>query len=103
MTVWQYLLVLVLAAFILARLPTPLRRHDWFLLGLGLTQIPPWVTVLLVLWLVCVCSRYDGNLNIMPPEERIELSLAMLVKIRNGTFPKGVRCSFVSLSSVVAL
>ncbi|MCO4768672.1 MAG: hypothetical protein KDA24_01485 [Deltaproteobacteria bacterium] len=57
-TVWQYLLVLILAAFLLAKFaPTPLRGHDWFLLGLGLTQIPPAVTVFLVLWLVALSFR----------------------------------------------
>jgi len=60
-TVWQYLLVLLLAALVLARLSTPLRRHDWFLLGLGLTQIPPGVTVLLVLWLVGLSIRGRGK------------------------------------------
>ena len=61
-TVWQYLLVLVLAAFLLAKLaPTPLKLHDWFLLGLGLTQIPPGVTMVIVLWLVGLSFRGRGR------------------------------------------
>ena len=60
-TVWQYLLVLVLVAFLLARFaPTPLSMADWLLLGLGLTQIPPGVTVFLVLWLVGLSFRGRG-------------------------------------------
>ena len=57
-TMWQYILVLLLAAFLLARLaPTPLKFHDWFLLGLGLTQIPHQSTVFIVLWLIALSFR----------------------------------------------
>ena len=57
-TVWQYLLVLILAAVLLGRLaPTPLKTADWFLMGLGLTQIPPGLTVVVVLWLVGLSLR----------------------------------------------
>ena len=57
-TVWQYLLVLILAAVLLGRLaPTPLTTADWFLMGLGLTQIPPGLTVVIVLWLVALSLR----------------------------------------------
>ena len=57
-TVWQYLLVLILAAVLLGRLaPTPLKTADWFLMGLGLTQIPPGLTVVVVLWLVALSLR----------------------------------------------
>jgi len=57
-TVWQYLLVLILAAVLLGRLaPTPLKTADWFLMGLGLTQIPPGLTVVIVLWLVALSLR----------------------------------------------
>lgn len=61
-TVWQYLLVVLLAAFLLARFaPTPLSFLDWALLGLGLTQIPPALTVVLVLWLVGLSLRGRGR------------------------------------------
>ena len=63
-TVWQYLLVLILAAVLLGRLaPTPLKTHDWFLMGLGLTQIPPGLTVVIVLWLVALSLRGKQEFN----------------------------------------
>lgn len=38
---WPYLLVVVLLALVLSRIPgTPLRAAGWVLLGLGLTQVP---------------------------------------------------------------
>ena len=61
-TVWQYLLVLLLAAFLLARhTAAPLSRADWFLLGLGLTQVPAGLPVVLVVWFVCFAHRGRGR------------------------------------------
>ena len=63
-TVWQYLLVLILAAVLLGRLaPTPLTTGDWFLMGLGLTQIPPGLTVVIVLWLVALSLRGERTFS----------------------------------------
>ena len=60
-TVWQYLLVLLLAGVLLGRLaPTPLSAVDWFLLGLGLTQVPPALSSVLVLWLLALSFRGRG-------------------------------------------
>ena len=50
---WQYLLVLALAAWALGRFaPAPLSALDWFLLGAGMTQVPLAAAVVVALWLV---------------------------------------------------
>jgi hypothetical protein len=58
-TLWQYVLALLLAAFLLGRFaPTSeLRTHDWFILGLGMTQVPLVAPVVVVLWLIAVGLR----------------------------------------------
>jgi hypothetical protein len=55
---WQYLLVLALAAWALGRwAPTPLRTHDWFLLAAGLTQVPLMAALFVVGWLLSLGLR----------------------------------------------
>ncbi len=55
---WQYLLVLALAAWVLGRwAPTPLRTHDWFLLAAGLTQVPLAAALFVVAWLLSLGLR----------------------------------------------
>jgi hypothetical protein len=57
-TMWEYLLVLVLAAWVLGRFAaTPLKAFDWFLLGAGMTQVPLVTPVIVVLWLVVLAHR----------------------------------------------
>ncbi len=48
---WSHLIVIAVAAVILGRAKTlPISRAAWFLLGLGLTQVPIWVSLAVVLW-----------------------------------------------------
>ena len=55
---WSYLLVVVLAAWGLGRVPwTPLKTRHWLLLGLGLTQTEPIVALLIVGWLLALGLR----------------------------------------------
>ena len=57
-TLWQYVLVLLLTALLLGRLaPVPLHTVDWFLLGLGMTQVPLGAPVIVVLWLLMLGLR----------------------------------------------
>ncbi|MBK1648486.1 hypothetical protein [Rhabdochromatium marinum] len=55
---WSQLVVLGLLAWGLARLRlTPLHGFDWLLLGIGLSQADPWVSVLVVGWLLALGWR----------------------------------------------
>lgn len=55
---WGLLVVLVVAAIALGRVPlTPLRARHWFLLGLGLTQVSVWVALAIAGWLLALGWR----------------------------------------------
>jgi len=57
-TLWQYVLVLLLAAWLLGRYaPTELKMRHWFILGLGMTQVPVVAPVIVVLWLTLLGLR----------------------------------------------
>ena len=57
-TLWQYVLVLLLAAWLLGRYaPTTLGAPSWFVLGLGMTQVPVVAPIVVVLWLIGVGLR----------------------------------------------
>jgi hypothetical protein len=58
-TLWLYLPLLALLAFLLGRqAPTPLATADWLLLGAGLTQVPLAAAAAVVLWLVLLGARH---------------------------------------------
>jgi hypothetical protein len=55
---WGYLVLIVIAAFLLPRAPhSPLLFHQWLLLGLGLTQVPAAVAVFVAGWFFAVAGR----------------------------------------------
>lgn len=55
---WEYVFILALAAWALGSLaPTPLTGADWFLLGVGMTQVPLAAPVIVVLWLLVLGWR----------------------------------------------
>jgi hypothetical protein len=55
---WGVLLVVVAIAVALGRVTlTPLRTHEWFLLGVGLTQAPVPVAVTVAGWLLALGAR----------------------------------------------
>jgi hypothetical protein len=55
---WNYVVVVVLFAVGLGKTDiTPLRTHHWLLLGMGLTQVPSPVAVLVVGWLLALGYR----------------------------------------------
>ena len=50
--------ILALAAWALGRFSaTPLKALDWFLLGAGMTQVPPPAAIVVVAWLVILAYR----------------------------------------------
>ncbi|MDF1824247.1 MAG: hypothetical protein P1U68_06375 [Verrucomicrobiales bacterium] len=65
---WGVLVFAILAAFVLSRVPTsPLRMHEWLLLCLGLTQIPVFLSVVVVAWLFFVQWRGSPGFQQLPP------------------------------------
>ncbi len=55
---WGYLIVILLVAVLLAATSiTPLRYYDWLLLGVGLTQIPPFMAMGIAGWLLALGVR----------------------------------------------
>ncbi|OGQ11701.1 MAG: hypothetical protein A2138_15655 [Deltaproteobacteria bacterium RBG_16_71_12] len=55
---WSFLVVIVLAAAALSRVPgSPLKAHHWVLLSLGLTQVPIVVAALVAGWLLALGWR----------------------------------------------
>ena len=61
---WPYLLLALLVAFLLSRVPrSPLRVWDWLLLSLGFVTLPVWVAVPVVAWFFALQHRsQDANL-----------------------------------------
>jgi hypothetical protein len=61
---WSQLIVLLLAAWLLARFaPTPLRFHHWLLLGLGFSAFAWSAYALVVLWLILLGLRARASLE----------------------------------------
>jgi hypothetical protein len=57
---WSYLVVIAVVAAGLSRVrSTPLRGRHWFLLGLGLTQVPVWSSALIAGWLLALGWRRE--------------------------------------------
>ncbi len=55
---WGYLIVVLLGALALSRVPfSPLKPHEWLLLGLGLTQVEVGVVFVVLAWLFCLAYR----------------------------------------------
>jgi hypothetical protein len=55
---WGYVVVIVLASLLLARIPhSPLKTWQWLLLGLGLTQVPAAVAICIAGWFFSLSLR----------------------------------------------
>ncbi|MBN1103187.1 MAG: hypothetical protein JXL84_07225, partial [Deltaproteobacteria bacterium] len=64
---WSYLVVIVLAALVLGRVPwTPLKTLHWLLLGLGLTQVHPLLSIMIVGWFLALGLRQKRELSAGP-------------------------------------
>jgi hypothetical protein len=60
---WSYLFVIILAGIGLGRVTlTPIPTWGWLLLGLGLTQISSWLSLLIVGWLLALGYRKEHPL-----------------------------------------
>lgn len=62
---WSLLFVLLLASLALGRVrSTPLRAGHWFLLGVGLTQAPIWVSAIVGGWLLVLGWRLEHGVDL---------------------------------------
>ena len=63
---WGLLLVIMLVAAGLAQIPlTPLRMWQWGLLGIGLSQIPIWMALVVVGWFLALGGRRQFSVDTM--------------------------------------
>ena len=96
---WAQLLVLVVAAWLLARYaPTPLRFHHWLLLGLGFSAFAWSAFAFVVLWLIVLGlrARHDGAVaqlsarafNLLQVVLAVVTALALIMLI--SAVPKGL-------------
>jgi len=61
---WSLLGVLLLVSVGLGRSGlSPLKTHQWILLGLGLTQVPIWASIIVAAWLLALGYREKHPLN----------------------------------------
>ena len=75
---WSYGIVVVFVAFGLGKTGlTPLRTHQWILLGLGLTQVPSIVAVLVAGWLLFLGYRNKAD----APRTAIVFNLTQLLTV----------------------
>ena len=64
---WSYLLVVIIASVVLGKFSsTPLKTLQWFLLGIGLTQIEPIMAIAVVAWLILLEVRSKNPLEGRP-------------------------------------
>lgn len=75
---WSYLVVILLGAIALGKISwTPLKTRHWILLGLGMTQVHPLITLMIVGWLLTLGIRKKE-----PPVQgalRFDLSQILLI------------------------
>jgi hypothetical protein len=75
---WGVLVMLIALAYGLGRIPiTPLRMTHWALLGLGLTQVPIYVSFIVVVWLLALGARQSLKPDLMKPWHFNLLQLAL--------------------------
>ncbi|MEE2751166.1 MAG: hypothetical protein VX519_07035 [Myxococcota bacterium] len=94
---WTYLLVLLLAAPLLARLPwVPLKTWQWLLLGMGMTQVPFICPLLVAVWFIVVGYRSEHA-----PKIGWVFNLSQLTII--GTTLIALGCLYASIHSGLLL
>ncbi len=76
---WSLLAVLLVVSIALGRVPlTPLRAHHWFLLGLGLTQLPVGAAAIVAIWLLALGVRRERVAALDAPERRATFNLVQV-------------------------
>lgn len=94
---WSQLLVLLLAAWLLSRYaPTPLRFHQWLLLGLGFSAFAWGAYALVVVWLILLGlrarhvlpERFGASFNLLQSGLALLTLVALVVLV--SAVPKGL-------------
>ncbi len=77
---WPLLALLAAVAVGIGRTRyTPLRMHDWFLLGLGLTQVPFEAAAIVAVWLLALAWRGENGAGVRGRWfDALQLALALL-------------------------
>ncbi|MDD5306369.1 MAG: hypothetical protein PHU25_03530 [Deltaproteobacteria bacterium] len=82
---WGYLVVVLLAAFVLGRIPTsPLKTWQWVLLGAGLTQIPAPAAIVIVGWFFALTWRRRRPLQHFVVHNGLQVVLALWTLVALG-------------------
>ncbi len=90
---WSLLFVLALVSFGLAQVrAVPLRVHHWFLLGLGLTQVPVWMSAVVVGWLFALAWRRERGARLGALGfDAVQLALAVATAVALGVLFEAIR------------
>lgn len=58
---WSYLAAIMLGAFLMGFIPwAPLKRWEWFLFGVGLSQVEPFIALLAAAWILALGLRKEN-------------------------------------------
>lgn len=84
---WAQLLVFLVAAFIVARLPhAPFPFHEWLILGLGLSMVSWGVLVWFVIWAFVIAWRgRREDLKEIPNADMVQTGVALLTLVAIGS------------------
>ena len=90
---WSLLFVLALVAYGLAQVrAVPLRFHHWFLLGLGLTQVPVWMSAVVVGWLFALAWRRERGARLGALGfDLVQIALALATAVALGVLFEAIR------------
>jgi hypothetical protein len=96
---WGLLLVFALIAFALGRSrATPLRTGHWFLLSLGLTQVPIWSAALVVGWLLALGWRQRRGASLGWSAFRLlQIALAVLTVLALSSLFASIEAGLLGL------
>lgn len=84
-TWWQYVVLILLIAVLLGRYaPTKLKTRDWFLLGLGMTQVEFVAPVIVVGWLIALGLRRKHVPGKWWQHDLVQLALVGLTMLAFG-------------------
>jgi hypothetical protein len=90
---WSLLFVLALVSFGLAQVrAVPLRFHHWFLLGLGLTQVPVWMSAVVVGWLFALAWRRERGARLGALGfDAVQIAIAIATAVALGVLFEAIR------------